>query len=285
MDLDKALGSFVGLAVGDALGAPLEFTEAREPEDYLINYTTGGAHNVSLGEWTDDTSMAMALARSIIINDGEFHAHEVMGEFLCWYRDGSYSPRGECFDIGLTTSDALERWKKDDKDFPSPYKGTSVYGSEGNGGLMRLAPVVIASATPQRAMELAVAQTLLTHGSSVCMEYSRIFAEELWHGDALKRYDKYKLPLDIERSEVMSGGYVANTYECAMWAFQTTDNFEDCVVTAVNRGHDSDTCGAVAGMIAGSHYGYSKIPTKYTHYLQWHDEIVNTVFDLWRYRR
>ena len=66
MDLDNKLGLFLGLAIGDALGAPLEFQEANEPNEYLKKYTTGGPHNVSIGEWTDDTSMAFAMATSLI---------------------------------------------------------------------------------------------------------------------------------------------------------------------------------------------------------------------------
>ena len=79
----------------------------------------------------------------------------------------------------------------------------------------------------------------------------------------------------------MSGGYVKETYEAAMWAFQTTNNFEDCVIAAVNRGHDSDTTGAVAGMIAGAHYGIYNISKKFTQELMWHDKIQQLAIDLY----
>jgi len=132
---------------------------------------------------------------------------------------------------------------------------------------------VMVSKSPERAMELAVAQTILTHGTSDCIEYSRVFAHELWHGNALQRYNKYRLPDSIERKEVMSGGHVVETYQCAMWAFSTTSSFADCVIKAVNRGHDSDTCGAVAGMIAGAHYGFNGIPNEFTKDLMWYKEL------------
>jgi len=109
-----------------------------------------------------------------------------------------------------------------------------------------------------------------------------MLAEELYYGGPLDKYDDYRHSVDVPRNEVMSGGYVVETYTAAMWAFQTTNNFEDCVVAAVNRGHDSDTVGAVAGMIAGSHYGISGIPTKFQKGLMWYDKLFDTACKLYR---
>ena len=103
--------------------------------------------------------------------------------------------------------------------------------------------------------------------------FSEIFARELFGREVSGDYEKYKHPLDIAREDVMSGGYVKETYQAAWWAYQTTDNFEDCIIKAVNRGHDSDTTGAVAGMIAGCVYGYSNIPNWMLDGLQWNDKI------------
>ena len=108
-----------------------------------------------------------------------------------------------------------------------------------------------------------------------------MFAEELYAISPLQKYKSYRHELNVQRSSVMSGGYVKETYEAAMWAFQTTDNFEDCVVRAVNRGHDSDTTGAVAGMIAGAHYGIYNIPEKFTQELMWCDKITQLAIDLY----
>ena len=99
MTRDKSIGMFIGLAIGDALGAPLEFQEASEPNNFLTKYTTGGTHNVSLGEWTDDTSMALAIAKSLIEKQ-TFDADDIMQKFCNWYLNGEYSTRGKCFDIG-----------------------------------------------------------------------------------------------------------------------------------------------------------------------------------------
>lgn len=278
LNIDKATGMFIGLAVGDALGAPLEFLDAREPEDYIKTYHTGGFHNVEAGEWTDDTAMTLAMSEAIIA-DGEFNPHTVMDNFVAWYMDGKFIPRGECFDIGTTTIRALERYIKDPT---NPYKGDADPASAGNGALMRTAAIVLAARDRQELIQLATQQTLLTHAAPMCVQYGTMLAEELYYGGPLDKYDDYRHSVDVPRNEVMSGGYVVETYTAAMWAFQTTNNFEDCVVAAVNRGHDSDTVGAVAGMIAGSHYGISGIPSKFQKGLMWYDKLFDTACKLYR---
>ena len=281
LTLDSAMGMFIGLAVGDALGAPLEFLPSREPDKYVTKYMSGGYHDMKKGEWTDDTAMALGMAQSFIDNEGEFNPSDIMNNWSRWYNAGEFIPRGECFDIGNTTQRAITVYDK----IHTVYNGVSLATEAGNGALMRIAPVVMVSSTPERAMELAVAQTIMTHGSPEAIEYSRVFAHELWHGDALRRYEKYRLPRNVEHKEVMSGGYVKETYQCAMWAFMTTDNFADCIIKAVNRGHDSDTCGAVAGMIAGAYYGYIGIPKRFTDELAWHDELRRAALKLHGMRR
>lgn len=282
MTHDTAVGMLVGLAVGDALGAPLEFQDALEPENYVTDFIEGGIHNVTLGEYTDDTAMALALADAFINSDGDFNAQDVMSNFVSWWKHGAFQTRGECFDIGNTTRSALQGYSEDSI---HPYRGVVGEYTAGNGALMRLAPAVIVSARPERAVELAVAQTVLTHGHHECIRYSGILAQELWRGVPLVMYADEKHPTTISREKVMSGGYVKDTYKAAWWAYQTTDNFEDCIVKAVNRGHDSDTTGAVAGMIAGRNYGYSKIPSKYKNKLQDRDRIVSVAVELFNLRK
>ena len=175
LTLDSAMGMFIGLAVGDALGAPLEFMPSREPDDYITKYMKGGHHDMDKGEWTDDTAMALGMAQSFIDNDGEFKPEDIMGNWAVWRSHGEFIPRGFCFDIGTTTERAIIKYIKD----KTVYNGVSLDTESGNGALMRLAPVVMVSATPERAMELAVAQTIMTHGSPTAIEYSRVFAHEL----------------------------------------------------------------------------------------------------------
>ena len=281
MELDNKLGLFLGLAIGDALGAPLEFQKANEPDAYLTEYATGGPHNVSIGEWTDDTSMALAMATSLIEKKG-FDADDIMKKFCEWFQQGKFCTRDKCFDIGNTVYNALSSYSDSIKQnqFPQPYRGMTSEDTSGNGALMRMAPVIIVAKDLDEARRLAVQQTLLTHGSELCVKYSTMFAEELYTGKAIEKYSEYKLPNSINRDEVMSGGFVKETYEAAWWAFSTTNNFEDCIVKAVNRGDDADTTGAVAGMIAGRYYGYSNIPEHFKKNLMMHDKLYDTALSL-----
>ena len=281
MDLDNKLGMFLGLAIGDALGAPLEFQKPREPNDYLTEYVSGGAHKVSIGEWTDDTSMALAMATSLI-EKKSFDGDDIMKKFCEWYQEGKFCTRDKCFDIGNTVYNALSSYSESIKQnhFPQPYRGMTSEDTSGNGALMRLAPVIILAKDLNDAVRLSIQQTLLTHGSELCVKYSIMLAEELFTGEALKKYSKFKLPNTIKREEVRSGGFVKETYEAAWWAFSTTDNFKDCIVKAVNRGHDADTTGAVAGMIAGRYYGLSNIPKDFKENLIMYDTLKEIAFKL-----
>ena len=267
--LDSDIGMLMGLAIGDALGAPLEFQPARDPENYITKYMTGGAHNVTKGEFTDDTSMALAIADAFI-QFGGFNPNLIMDNFLKWKNEGAYSPRGVMFDCGNTVYKALCKYEQDKS---NPFTGDTDPMSAGNGGLMRLAPVIIFARSEDEAAYLARETTRLTHGADEALFYSEIFARELFDRKIKKENRKYKLPLNIAREDVMSGGHVKETYQAAWWAYETTENFEDCVIKAVNRGYDSDTTGAVAGMIAGCFYGYSDIPNWMIDGLKWNQKI------------
>lgn len=266
---DWALGMMFGLAIGDAMGAPIEFQPSREPNDYIRSYMTGGAHNVSKGEFTDDTSMALAMADAIIAK-GTYDPHAIMVNFLKWKNEGAYSPRGVMFDCGNTVYSALAAYEADGS---NPYTGKTDPMSAGNGGLMRLAPSVIGAGCFSEAIHWAKESTKLTHGADDALLYSKLLAEELWLRKPLEKNSGYKHPITISRNDVMSGGYVKETYQAAWWAFQTTTNFEDCIIEAINRGHDSDTTGAVAGMIAGAIYGFDAIPNWMIEGLQWGRQI------------
>jgi ADP-ribosyl-[dinitrogen reductase] hydrolase len=269
-ELNYAVGMFVGLAIGDAMGAPIEFQEAREPLHYIRRYKEGGFHNVSKGEFTDDTSMALAMADAFI-KAGNFDAHLVMDNFLKWKNEGAYSPRGEMFDCGDTIHKALRKYEQDKS---NPFTGGTDPMSAGNGGLMRLAPAILAARSEAQAIEFAAETTRLTHGAEEALMYSRLLAKELWRRQPDSEAKRYKHRKNVRRNEVMSGGYVKETYQAAWWAYQTSDSFERCIINAINRGHDSDTTGAVAGMIAGAMYGFNAIPKWMVEQLQWVDEII-----------
>jgi len=272
MNLDQARGMLVGLAVGDALGAPLEFTEARDPDNYLTEMVGGGAHSTAVGEWTDDTSMALAIAESYQ-SKSKFQADRIQRSFNAWLRDGAFSWRGKCFDIGHTTRLALGTAEK--LLYKNPYAGSMNKYGKGNGALMRMAPVIIANhRNRDKCITEAIQQTLLTHGSNACVDYSVAFASDLFACGDSDEYKALRLPYYIDRNNVMSGGYVKETYECAWWALEHSNNFEEAVILAVNRGHDSDTVGAVTGQLAGVRYGYSSIPERWLEVLKMHDDIL-----------
>ena len=114
----------------------------------------------------------------------------------------------------------------------------------------------------------------------ICLEYASLLAEELWTGKPLAKFKDYRHPFNIERHKVMSGGFIVETYQCSMWAFETSSSFEETVIKAINRGHDADTCGAVAGMIAGRIYGYKSIPQRWLDVLHWCDRIYEETINL-----
>lgn len=271
MNGDQARGMLVGLAVGDALGAPLEFHGSREPNEYITDMIGGGCHSVDIGEWTDDTSMALAIADSYL-EEGEFNATTIAENYHKWVMYGEFSYRGRCFDIGITTKAAVDYM--DISMFERPYSGSTAVSTSGNGALMRMAPVIIANhADWSAALVDATRQTIMTHASTECVQYSMAFAEDLFTCGQSDKYKRLRLPSSTPREQVMSGGYVKETYECAWWAIDNSSSFEDALVLAINRGHDSDTVGAVTGQLAGSIYGYSSIPKRWIEAVVWEDRI------------
>ena len=276
LDLNSATGMFLGLAIGDAMGSPIEFEKPRPRDNYIRRYQSGGFHSVSKGEFTDDTSMALAMADALIesqkTNGYPFDGHMIMNNFLDWRYNGKFSPREKCFDVGLTVNGALWKYKEDKT---TPFTGCTHYKSAGNGGLMRLAPVLIVAKNKSEAIYLARESTRLTHGAEEALMYSEMFAEEVWDGRILPQYVDYRHPLDIDRDDVSSGGYVKETFQAAWWAYQTTDSFENCIIEAINLGDDSDTVGAVAGMIAGRMYGFDAIPKWMVEGLQWSEHLID----------
>ena len=132
--LDRARGALIGLAVGDALGTTLEFT-ARDAEPLHTEMTGEGPFDLAAGEWTDDTAMALALAKSLTHCRG-FDPADVMTRFVAWWRKGHYSCTGTCFDIGIATHQALARFERTGK----PFAGSTAPDDAGNGSLMRLSP-------------------------------------------------------------------------------------------------------------------------------------------------
>ncbi len=163
-------GAMLGLAVGDALGTTLEFTRPGTFQP-LSDMVGGGPFNLKPGQWTDDTSMALCLAESLVEQRG-FDLKDQVLRYVKWYRDGYLSSTGECFDIGNTVRDALHRFEQTG----NPASGSTHPQSAGNGSIMRLAPVPMAYANrPEKAVELSGRSSITTHGAAACIDACRYF--------------------------------------------------------------------------------------------------------------
>ncbi|TXN26980.1 ADP-ribosylglycohydrolase family protein [Methylobacterium sp. WL19] len=284
---DRARGAFLGLAIGDALGTTLEFSR-RDTLPHHTEMTGGGPFDLEPGQWTDDTSMALALAESLL-QAGPFDPHDLATRFVAWWKQGAYSCTGACFDIGLTTRDALARFVETGR----AESGSTDPDTAGNGSLMRLAPVALVTLhDPREAARIAEAQSRTTHGAQEAVEACTYFVQ-LLRGAILGDADILR-PRTVggsatsaigaiargswrgkTRAGIRSSGYVIHTLEAALWAGGSTETFEDALILAVNLGEDADTVGAVTGQLAGALYGASAIPERWLRPLAWRERIVD----------
>lgn len=264
---DQARGMLLGLAVGDAVGTTVEF-KPRGTFAPVTDMVGGGPFHLLPGQWTDDTSMAICLAESLV-NRAAWHAQDCMNRFVNWRDLGYASCTGTCFDIGVTTSAALDRYLAS-KD---PYAGSRAPDSSGNGGIMRLAPAVIACATnPEAAIDCAVNQSRTTHASDECLLFARHLAALLISGDVANA--EAALDPATPEDDIKSSGYVRHTYEAAVWCVANASRFEDAVLAAANLGDDADTVAAVTGQIAGRVHGLSGIPERWLEKLAWREDLL-----------
>lgn len=273
---DRAVGAFIGLAVGDAVGTTVEF---KEPGDFdpVTDMVGGGVFRLQPGEWTDDTSMALCLADNILAN-GKVEPFDLMIRFARWYHLGENGSNGRCFDIGTTCVSAITTFERAKAYSPAP----NLHHTSGNGSIMRLAPVVTRWVQDRpESIRMAAIQGETTHGSDMCRRYCEELAGalvDLIHGNAPSLADQSALSVH----QVPNTGFVEHTMIAASWAFQTTDNFRDCVLRAANLGGDADTIAAVAGQLAGARYGLSGIPQEWVDKLAQRDhllDLANRLYD------
>ena len=174
MDRDRFRGALLGLAVGDAVGTTVEFCPPGtfEPVRDMVG---GGPFALPAGAWTDDTSMALCLAESLV-ERRVFDPVDQLERYVRWYREGHWSSTGHCFDIGNATRAALERFERTGE----PYPGDAAPDAAGNGPLMKLAPVVLAYASrPEDAVRFAGESARTTHGAPEAVDACRHFARLL----------------------------------------------------------------------------------------------------------
>ena len=261
MDKDKVKGMLWGLIVGDALGSPIQFT-GKDDHPWITEMEPCPMFNVPAGCWTDDGSMAMCVMDSFV-RMGGYDLKDIGRTFVRWLCEGYLSSKdGLAFDIGDATCASVCAIR--DGSFTN---GTE--NSQGNGSIMRFAPSYLIARTLNRP-EILHEVSDLTHASRRVRQVVDRFAsalDEHMTGTRTTAQSEY-----ATREEVNNSGWAVSTLEAALWAFNTTESFEDALVAAVNLGGDSDTIGAVCGQVAGAYYGFDAIPDRWVKAIKtWQD--------------
>lgn len=289
---DRAMGALLGLAVGDALGTTLEF-QRRDERPRIVDITGGGPFQLPPGCWTDDSSMALALGDSLLASES-LDCKDLMDRFVAWWRNGEYSCTGRCFDIGITTRNALERYRQTG----DPLAGSTDPNTAGNGSLMRLAPVALRFWNDRDGLGHAAAQqSRTTHAADEAVDGCRAFADLLADAISGKPRRDVLAPRSFHgapaiarivrgswrgraRQDIRSSGYVVHTLEAAIWSVARTANFRNAVLLAANLADDADTVAAVTGQLAGAIYGLSGIPKQWVDRIAWRDRLLKTAQSL-----
>ncbi len=293
--MGKIYDGIIGVAVGDALGVPVEFRSRKEIAKSPVTAMKGyGTHHQPAGTWSDDTSLTLALLDSMIKNRS-INYIDIMDKFSEWLLYGKYTTAEEVFDVGNATSRAIMNYGQGIP--PLNCGGRSVYDN-GNGSLMRILPITYyinskPNISVDEQMEIVHNVSSLTHGHPIsligCGIYIcialKLLSEKTSLIEGIKegianafQYYTYQEWNDIStyirlkdleyfaalpESEIKSSGYVVDTLEAAIWCLLNTDSYKNCVLKAVNLGEDTDTIGAVAGGLAGIYYGADSIPKEW----------------------
>lgn len=284
---ERFRGCLLGLATGDAVGTTVEFCR-RGSFPPVTDMVGGGPFQLKPGQWTDDTSMALCLATSLI-QVGSFDALDQMNRYCSWHEQGYLSSTGHCFDIGNTVTQALSQYKCSG----NPFSGSTHPKSAGNGCLMRLAPIpMFYFPDRDRILHFSGESSRTTHGAAECIDASRLFGDILFR--ALSGDNKTELLLGSDPETITSAsiqsiaggayqnkgindirgtGYVVESLEAALWCFWTTETYEQAILAATNLGDDADTTAAICGQVAGAYYGESGIPPHWLKHLTMREEI------------
>ena len=306
--VERATGALAGLALGDALGTTLEF-RPRPAQPVITDMVGGGPFQLQPGQWTDDTSMMLCLADSLI-EKGKSDPADQMRRYINWRDWGHNSCTGTCFDIGNTVAGALRSFERSGE----ALAGSCDPNSAGNGSLMRVAPVALLMhyASLSQAMALAADSSATTHGEQRCIDacrYMTYLIHTLLNSNARPdnarllnsdvRPDKAQLLSDSAlalapylvgmhpdtrriiagsyrhktREQISSSGYVLSSLEAALWCFWHSETFEEGALLAANLGDDADTVAAIYGQLAGAWYGYGALPASWLEKLAWREEI------------
>lgn len=295
--LDRAVGALLGLACGDAVGTTLEF---RAPGTFtpITDLVGGGPFGLQPGQWTDDTSMALCLAESLL-ETGANDLDDQLRRYVRWWQEGYLSSTGVCFDIGGTTAHQLARYLR---------TGVAVdphvdENAQANGSLMRLAPVPIRwHADPAEAAEQSALSSRTTHTANAPVDACRVMGAMLaalvdgasWDEVTDRSFWRWG-PLDPAIAAVVAGsyrtrpdaeirgtGHCVRALEAALWAVDGAADYRQAVLRAANLGDDADTTAAIAGQLAGARWGASGIPQEWVRQLTFGERIVELAEELFR---
>ncbi len=294
MESNKVIDALLGVAIGDAVGVPFEFSSRdimkSDPAKGMIGY---GTYNQPPGTWSDDSSLTFCLAESLV--DG-YSLKDISEKFIKWKNEAYWSARGKVFDIGMTTSRAISRLRQiiEDEELEE-LKRQKDYGDEydnGNGSLMRIIPLLfyVKGKSIAEQFEIIWEISALTHrhirAAMSCLIYLKL-AEKLLEGknkeiaysemrdeilnfwnamefsEEEKEHFKRLIQNDIRETEIdelKSGGYVIEVLESSIWFFLKRETYEEAILSIINIGHDTDTSAAITGGLAGIYYGQEGIP-------------------------
>lgn len=304
---DRLNGAILGLAVGDALGVPVEFcSRASLDKDPVVDMRAGGTHGQIAGTWSDDSSLTFCLMEALL--SGQINMHDIASNFLAWLKDGYWTPHGSVFDRGIATTNAILRF--DQGTSPGLCGGMDEYDN-GNGSLMRILPVAFITKTTSviSRYELVKNISSITHmhfrSVFACFIYTE-YARFLLMG--MDKFAAYELMIkevklfvsnaefnpkemsyfdrvlnggihELSREDISGSGYVLHTLEASLWCLLTTENYSEATLKAVNLGEDTDTTGAVTGGLAGLYYGVKDVPNEWITIIARKNEIINLVRD------
>jgi ADP-ribosylglycohydrolase len=284
---EQIKSAFLGLIIGDELGVPVEFRErtylANMPLTDMIGY---GTYNQPPGTWSDDSSMMLCLAESLISGFDIDHMGRL---FVKWYKEGYWTPYNHTFDIGNATAEALTKIMNG---VSAAESGGNSSHHNGNGALMRILPLVFAldGYTEKQKFDMINKAASITHahirstmGCYIYAKYAELLiseknqfkAYELMQSNVYELFNELNIPKDeisvyhrilkkeihnLDENQIESKGYVVYTLEAALWSFLNSNSYRETVLKAINLGEDTDTTAAVVGGLAGLFYGSEKIP-------------------------
>ena len=292
----------IGSAVGDALGVPVEFKSRQYLQQNPVTDMTGyGTYNMPPGTFSDDSSMMFCLAESLC---NGYNVNDIAEKFQMWMHEGYWTADGEVFDVGISTRKAINRLRV----VKNPTEaGSTAESDNGNGSLMRILPLAIFTKdlSIDERCEIVKEVSSITHAHNrsvlACIYYIEFALNVLdsenleeaylntnfWLKLFLEENEIYKNEfqyferilsgklIDLKEDEIKSTGYVMDSLEASIWCLLHTDSYKDCVLKAVNLGHDTDTIACIAGGIAGIYYDVETIPTNWIEQLARVDDILH----------